>query len=156
MSKILVLNTGLNGENSNSNKFTQMYLAVRKSSGLKDDITVRDLDAEALPHLSAEEMQAWMTPSDERDEKQQSIAALSDSLIAELQSHETIVIGMPMYNMGIPSTFKAYIDRIARAGKTFTYTENSTWKRLKSPLEKLVVIPCTTCCMKRGMNRCYD
>ena len=77
-----------------------------------------------MPHLSAAEMQSWMTPVEERDERQAKLAALSDDLIEELHNHDTLVIGMPMYNMGIPSTFKTYIDRIARAGKTFTYTEN--------------------------------
>lgn len=124
MSKILVLNTGLNGTNSNSNKFTQMYLDVRKSSGLVDDVIARDLNEKPLPHLSAQEMQAWMTPVEQQNEQQAQLAKLSDDLVTELMANDIIVIGMPMYNMGVPSTFKAYIDRIVRAGKTFKYTEN--------------------------------
>ena len=122
MSKILILNTGLNGENSNSNKFTEMYQTIRQLSSINDEVTVRDLNKQALSHLTSEEMQAWMTPVEERDELQNELAKLSDDLIAELMAHDIIDIGMPMYNMGIPSTFKAYIDRIARAGKTFQYT----------------------------------
>lgn len=49
--------------------------------------------------------------------------ALSDQLIAELQTADSIVLGMPMYNFGVPSTFKAWIDRVARAGITFNYTQ---------------------------------
>lgn len=124
MTKLLVINTGLNGEDSNSNKFTALYLQVRKSSGLTDVITHRDLNKQAIPHLTAAEMQAWMTPQEQRSDKQVELANLSDELIEELFEHDIVVIGMPMYNMGIPSTFKTYIDRITRAGKTFSYTEN--------------------------------
>ncbi|WDE09592.1 FMN-dependent NADH-azoreductase [Thalassomonas haliotis] len=138
MSKILVLNTGLNGEQSNSNKFTQMYLDIRKSSGLKDEVSVRDLHDEQLPHLSAQEMQAWMTPAEQQTAQQQQLASLSDELIDELMAHDIIVIGMPMYNLGVPSTFKAYIDRIARAGKTFSYSENGPQGLVKNT--KVVVL----------------
>ena len=122
MSKILMLNTGLNGANSNSNKLTELYESIRKTNNQDDHYTVRDLNEQALPHLSSEEMMAWMTPLNDRTEKQIALAALSDELIAELNEHDIIVIGMPMYNLGVPSTFKTYIDRIARAGVTFTYT----------------------------------
>ncbi|WDD96795.1 FMN-dependent NADH-azoreductase [Thalassomonas actiniarum] len=138
MSKILVLNTGLNGEQSNSTKFTQMYLDVRKSSGLVDEVSVRDLNNEQLPHLSAQEMQAWMTPPEQQTVQQQQLAKLSDELIDELMAHDIVVIGMPMYNLGVPSTFKAYIDRIARAGKTFSYTENGPQGLVKNT--KVVVL----------------
>lgn len=124
MSKILVLNTGLHGENSNSNKLTGIFKEVRQSFNVNEYYTTRDLNEQALPHLTQQEMSAWMTPDDQRNAQQLKLAALSDRLIKELIEHDLIVIGMPMYNMGIPSTFKAYIDRIARAGKTFQYTED--------------------------------
>lgn len=123
MNKVLVINTGLFGANSNSNKFTQLLLDIRKASGLNDTLTMYDFNAQPLPHLSAAEMQAWMTPEAERTTEQAKLAEISDKLIDELFQHEVIVIGMPMYNLGIPSTFKSYIDRISRAGKTFKYTE---------------------------------
>jgi FMN-dependent NADH-azoreductase len=124
MNKLLVINSGLFSEQSNSNKFTDMFLRMRAASGLADAISTHDFNAAPLPHLSASEMQAWMTPEQDRTEQQQELVKISDQLIDELFQHDLIVIGMPMYNMGIPSTFKAYIDRIARAGKTFKYTEN--------------------------------
>lgn len=123
MTKILVLNTGLNGEQSNSNKFTSLYQKIRNTTTENQEYTVRDLDKDALPHLTSQEMQAWMTPESDRTEQQQTLAAVSDDLIDELMAHDVIVIGMPMYNMGVPSTFKTYIDRVSRAGKTFRYTE---------------------------------
>jgi len=115
-----------------------MYLDIRNSSGLQDEVFVRDLNDEQLPHLSAQEMQAWMTPPEQQTPEQQQLARLSDELIEELMAHDIIVIGMPMYNLGVPSTFKAYIDRIARAGKTFSYTENGPQGLVKDT--KVVVL----------------
>ena len=135
MNKVLVLNAGLNGEQSNSNKLTQLYISQLEDS---KEVKVRDLNEESLSHLSAQEMGAWMTPENERTAEQSELAALSDNLIDELFEHDTIIIGMPMYNMGVPSTFKTYIDRIARAGKTFSYTENGPMGLVKN--KKVVVL----------------
>ena len=124
MTKVLVINTGLSGDQSNSNKLTSLYQKIRHTSKQNEQYTIRDLDKDSLPHLSSQEMQAWMTPVEQRSERQKSLAEVSDDLIEELMAHDVIVIGMPMYNLGVPSTFKAYIDRISRAGMTFKYTES--------------------------------
>ena len=54
---------------------------------------------------------------------QQELVDLSDSLIAEIRQADVIVLGLPMYNFGLPSSLKAYFDQIARAGQTFRYTD---------------------------------
>lgn len=77
-----------------------------------------------LPHLDAERVTAFFTPSESRTAAQQKLVDLSDDLINELKHSDIIVIGVPMYNFGIPSTLKAYFDHIARAGVTFRYTSN--------------------------------
>jgi FMN-dependent NADH-azoreductase len=63
--------------------------------------------------------------------KQLQAVALSEELIGELQVADIIVLGLPMYNFGIPSTLKAWIDHVARAGITFQYTENGPEGLLK-------------------------
>jgi FMN-dependent NADH-azoreductase len=136
MKNILVLKSGLNGDNSNSNKLVDLYMS--KYSDDSDNIYVRDLAKESLPHLSAAEMQAWMTPEGERSSEQQQLAEISDLAIEELMNADLVVIGMPLYNMGVPSTFKAYIDRVARAGKTFAYTENGPQGLVKNT--KVIVL----------------
>lgn len=83
----------------------------------------RDLAAEPVPHLTAERFQGFALPVGERSLEQQRAAELSDALIAELRAADVIVIGLPMYNFGVPSTLKAWIDHVARAGQTFRYTE---------------------------------
>lgn len=119
---VLLINSSLNGEQGNSSKLANEFVAKLKQH-TQINLLERDLAKEPLPHLSQTEMGAWMTPVNERTDEQSQLADMSDTLVAELQNSDTLVIGMPMYNFGIPSTFKAWIDRVARAGITFKYTE---------------------------------
>ena len=123
MKSVLAINTSLSGENSKSKQLVEQFISNWKEN---TDVNVneRDLAKDNIPHLSGEEMQAWMTDVEQRTENQQQLASLSDTYIKEVQDADVLVVGMPMYNFGVPSVFKAWIDRIARAGITFRYTEN--------------------------------
>jgi FMN-dependent NADH-azoreductase len=83
---------------------------------------VRDLAANPVPHLNGERFKAFLTPAEQRTEAQRDIAAYSDALIDELKQADVIVLGLPLYNYGIPSSLQAYFDHVARAGVTFKYT----------------------------------
>lgn len=122
MRNILVIYSSLNQQTGNSSKLTREYLQNLQSKG-EVNIVERNLVTDGLGHLSAEEMQAWMTPAAERTAEQAELAAISDNLVEEVKAANEIVLGVPMYNFGIPSVLKAWIDRIARAGITFRYTE---------------------------------
>ena len=137
MKKVLVLNSSLNGEQGNSTKLSQLFVE-QLANNQQISVTTRDLSDNAIAHLTQTEMAAWMTDANERSDEQKLLAAISDDLIAELNDNELIVIGMPMYNFGIPSTFKAWIDRIARAGITFKYTEQGAVGLIKD--KKVVVL----------------
>ena len=82
----------------------------------------RDL-AVAMPAIDADWLGANWTPEDQRSDAQRQTLALSDTLIEEIKSADTLVIGAPIYNFGIPATLKTWIDLIARAGITFKYSE---------------------------------
>jgi len=84
----------------------------------------RDLAAAPLPHLDGATIGAFFTPAEARSDEQRGLIAASEQVIAELRAADTIVLGVPMHNFGIPSTLKAWIDHAARAGETFQYTEN--------------------------------
>ncbi len=90
---------------------------------LGGDVIRRDL-TEALPQITETWVNANFTPADTRDAAQRDTLALSDALVAELEAADTVVIGLPVYNFGVPAALKAWIDLIARAGLTFKYTEN--------------------------------
>ncbi|MEL6768097.1 MAG: NAD(P)H-dependent oxidoreductase [Pseudomonadota bacterium] len=83
----------------------------------------RDL-ADGLPLIDETWIGANFTPEDERTPEQEAVLALSESLIAEIEAADTLVIGVPVYNFGVPAAFKAWIDLVARARRTFRYTEN--------------------------------
>lgn len=86
-------------------------------------VITRDL-SDGLPFLNEDWVTAtFMPPADRNDTQAQSLS-LSDTLVAELQEADTIVIGAPIYNFHVPAVLKAWIDQIARAGVTFKYTEN--------------------------------
>src|SRR5439155_5937232 len=86
-------------------------------------VIVRDLGQEPVPHLSAARFGSFLAKADERTPEQQSVVDFSDALIDELHRADVIVLGLPMYNFGVPSALKAYFDHIARAGVTFRYSE---------------------------------
>ncbi|MEJ2399447.1 MAG: NAD(P)H-dependent oxidoreductase, partial [Gammaproteobacteria bacterium] len=90
----------------------------------EDRLISRDLAAEPVPHLTAERFAAFTTAKADRSEDQHAAVAYSDALIAELRAADVIVLGLPMYNFGVPSTLKAYFDHVARAGVTFRYTSD--------------------------------
>lgn len=88
-----------------------------------DRIIRRDL-ATPLPLLTEDWIAANFTPAEQRDDLQRDRLALSDALVTELQEADIIVIGLPIYNFSVPAAFKAWIDLVARAGLTFSYSEN--------------------------------
>jgi FMN-dependent NADH-azoreductase len=124
MTTILQINSSHYGEGAQSSglaaRFVDALRGVPPAPGT--EVIVRDLAREPVPHLTAERFQAFATPAAERTLDQQRVVAESDRLIAELNRANVIVIGLPMYNFGVPSTLKAYFDHVARAGVTFRYT----------------------------------
>ncbi|MBV7394967.1 FMN-dependent NADH-azoreductase [Mameliella sediminis] len=83
----------------------------------------RDL-VDTVPQIDGDWLGANFTPADQRTAAQSAKLALSDALIEEVKAADTLVIALPIYNFGVPSSLKAWVDMIARAGITFNYTEN--------------------------------
>ena len=120
MRSILQINSSLSGPSGQSSKLAaQFAAALAASTGARR--VVRDLAVNPPPHLTAERFAAFTTPASERTVEQQRHVAESDELIDELRAADAVVLGLPMYNFGVPSTLKAYFDHLARAGVTFRY-----------------------------------
>ena len=124
MATLLQINSSLfsaDGQSSQlANAFVELWLADKPDT----QVLLRDLAVNPIPHLDAQRVAAFFSQPDARTAEQLDYVAESDALINELKQANVIVIGLPMYNFGIPSTLKAYFDQIARAGVTFRYTEN--------------------------------
>jgi len=123
MSTLLQINSSVFSDSGNSsalsNEFVQNWLAKHPDG----KVIVRDLAKNQIPHLDSNAVGAFFTPAENRTAEQHALVAYSDNLIAELNSADAVVIGVPLYNFGVPSTLKAYFDQLARAGVTFKYTE---------------------------------
>lgn len=137
MNNILFIKSSLNGEQGHSNILAQELIAELNSRS-NNAVIERDLAKDSLTHLTQQEMGAWATSVEERSDEQRELAKVSDTLIEEINASDTLVIGMPMYNFGVPSSFKAWADRVARAGVTFRYTENGPVGLLEN--KKVVVV----------------
>lgn len=122
MKNVLRITTSILGEGSVSSLLMDELL-VKLSAQEQFKITERNFAHQAIPHLDGEWLQAISAAPNERDPTQTEKSAFSDQLIAELQEADIILIALPMYNFSLPSMLKAWVDHIARAGVTFTYSE---------------------------------
>ena len=123
MKTLLQLNSSINAASGESSKLASEFVAGWKARNPNAKVVVRELARDTVPHLTAERFQAFIAKPEARSADQQEVVAYSDALIEELRRADVIVLGLPMYNFGIPSMLKAYFDHIARAGVTFRYTE---------------------------------
>jgi len=120
---LLQINASIFSNHGQSTRLADEFVAAWRASNPGAKVIVRNLAEETVPHLDAERFGAFLAKPGERSVEQQAVVEYSDALIDELKRADVLVLGLPMYNFGLPSTLKAYIDHIARAGATFKYTE---------------------------------
>jgi FMN-dependent NADH-azoreductase len=122
MPNILYLTASIRSEGESVSRGLGQRLVEGLAAKTGASVTTRDLAANDLPFVSAGRFAANLTPAAQRTPEQAELAAIADTLIAELQAADTIVIASPIYNFGPPATLKAWADLVARAGTTFRYT----------------------------------
>lgn len=94
---------------------------VMRASSPRDRIIRRDLVASPVPQIENETIAGFYTPADQMTARLRRATALSDELIGELRAADVLILTTPMYNFGVPSALKAWIDQIVRIGHTFAY-----------------------------------
>jgi len=124
MRSLLLITSSLFGEASQSRQMARELVDGLRRGDPALRIVERDLTSASMPHLSQATLAAVATPVDKRTPDQRETASFADALIEEVEAADTIVLAAPMYNFTIPSTLKAWLDHIARAGRTFRYTAN--------------------------------
>ena len=123
MKTILHLSSSIFAEGGQSSRLAEEFVAALRLEDPGAEVIRRDLARDPVPHLDAERFGAFLAKSEARTPGQAAVISYSDALIAELKDADTIVLGLPMYNFGLPSQLKAYFDHVARAGVTFKYTD---------------------------------
>jgi FMN-dependent NADH-azoreductase len=128
---ILQINASARREGSNSTRIADAIAARLRSAHPAAKLTLRDLASDPHPALDEAALGALFTSAEKRTPAQIARVALDDALIAEVQAADVLVLGVPMYNFGVPTQLKNWIDAIARAGVTFRYTEKGAEGLLK-------------------------
>ncbi len=130
MKKILNIISSAKGNESFSNKLSNVLLEKLLSAYPGSNIFTRDLSKDPVPHLEESHFTSFYTPEASRTEAQKEAVRISDQAINE---------GAPLYNFGIPSTLKSWIDQIARAGVTFSYANGTPQGLVKNKKIYLVI-----------------
>ncbi len=122
MTTLLQIDASLFAGSGQSSQLAKRFVAAFKTRHPDTQLIHRDVATDTVPHLDARRFSAFTTPPEARDAEQNDVIAYSDRLIDELKRADVIVLGLPMYNFGVPSQLKSYFDHVARAGETFRYT----------------------------------
>ncbi len=109
------------GSASISRHLSAEFVRKWKQANPHGKVITRDLSSTSIPPVDGSWVGAVYTPAEKRSAEQKTVVALSDELIAELETAEEYVFGVPMHNFSTPSTLKLWIDQIARVGRTFSY-----------------------------------
>lgn len=121
---ILQINSSARSVASHSTTLADDIVARTRAAHPGASLTVRDLAANPHPALDEVALSALFTPETQRSAGQAARVALDDALIAEVQAADVLILGVPMYNFGVSTQLKNWIDAISRARVTFRYTEN--------------------------------
>jgi FMN-dependent NADH-azoreductase len=119
---ILFLQSSPLGSDSYSQRIADSVLNELKAQYRRTNFVLRDLSETPPPHINRQFITAASTQLEQHTPEQKKTLTLSDALIGELVNAEIIVIAVPVYNFGIPSTLKAWIDHVVRRRRTFSDT----------------------------------
>ena len=136
---ILFVTSSPRGGASYSNRVAANVLDELLARNPEAIIAVRDLARDPLPHVGDDFFTATRGPNGPQTDAQRALLARSDELVDELLAADVIVVATPMINFTIPSNLKAWIDYVARAGRTFRYSEKGPEGLVKG--KQVIVVP---------------
>lgn len=139
MNNILLIQSSPRGTASLSQKVARSVVDDLQGRYPGAKVVVRDLAANPPPHVGLDFIAGSYAPPEKRTPDQAKAIAVSDALIDELLAADTVVIAVPMHNFAPPSTLKAWIDHVARAGRTFNYGANGPEGLIKGKRAILVL-----------------
>ena len=139
MKNILLIESSPRGSDSYSHQAARSIVNELQTRNPGTKLVVRNLAENPPPHAGPAFITGMHVPLEQRTPEQVEAVAVSDALIDELFVADTIVLAVPMHNFGVPSTLKAWIDHISRAGRTFSYGANGPQGLLKGKHAILVL-----------------
>jgi FMN-dependent NADH-azoreductase len=116
MAHLLHIDSSVQGDRSVSRRLTARAAERWRATHPGGAVTYRDLAVNPIPHLDAETGTARLVPAEARTPAQESSFALSVALIDEIKNADTVLLGLPLYNFGAPSSVKAWVDHIVASG----------------------------------------
>jgi FMN-dependent NADH-azoreductase len=138
MGSLLFVTSSLMGDKSQSRQVATDYVAAVRAANPGLKLVERHLTPDNIPHLGMDALGGLGAAPDARTPAQTAAVKLADTIIEEVEAADTVVLAVPMYNFSVPSTLKAWLDHLARAGRTFTYTANGPEGQLKG--KRVVVV----------------
>ena len=121
MLNLLIVNSSARRTRSHTHELASIFEESFAKAGHDVTVVRRDLAASAVPQVDEAWIAAAFTPPEERNAEMRRVLALSDTLIDEVERADVIVIATPMYNYNVPASLKAWIDMVARIGRTFSF-----------------------------------
>lgn len=135
---VLLVSASARKQDSVTRHFANELLSSMREHYSELNLIERDL-ANGIPLLDESWVDANFTATEERNENHKAILSYSDTLVAELQQADAIVISAPIYNFSVPASLKAWIDQIARVGLTFNYTTSGPEGKLKNKKAYIII-----------------
>lgn len=154
MKRILHLISSPRGDESYSIKLANAIIAKLQEQYPGSIVEEANLIEINVPHLDTTHLRSFFTPAEQLTAEDQDAIRYSDAAIGQLMAADIIVIGAPLYNFGIHSALKAWIDHIARAGKTFSYSEQGAEGLVKG--RKVYVAMSSGAVYSEGFYQAYD
>lgn len=130
--KLLVVKSSVFADGGQSTALAEKFIQAWREVSQDLDVLERDVTSNPVPHLDGERIGALFSAPEERTPEQQAVVDYADELLAEVTTADAIVLAVPMYNFGVPSQLKAWLDHLARAGVSFKYTDTGPVGLLKN------------------------
>jgi FMN-dependent NADH-azoreductase len=121
MTQLLHIDSSARGERSHSRRLTREFVEKWQQFHSGTSVVYRDIGRHPAPHVTEDWIAAAFTPPERRTPAMREALRTSDEIVDEFLAADVYVFGVPMYNFNVPSAFKAYIDNVVRAGRTFLF-----------------------------------
>ncbi|MFN6541054.1 MAG: FMN-dependent NADH-azoreductase [Nostoc sp. EkiNYC01] len=139
MANILHIDSSPRGERSHSRELSKEFISAWRAAHPEDAIAYRDLGRHPVPHVNEAWIAAAYSPPETHTPELAQAIGISDELIDEFLAADRYVFGVPMYNLNVPSTFKAYIDQIVRVNRTFAIDAQGGYKGLVEGKKAVII-----------------